>query len=318
MARFSGSTYSAAVDESKRLIALATLGNTQVDMSDYYNRTDSDNKFAAKVDLDTLTTSHNDLKTVHDTHVADSVAHLTQDERDKILTIDDIATSISTNPSNNKVTSEKVVNDLLQTEGSGNLTIPLNEDLNNLIYNRTRVWMNSQTDQIAAFTNKPSGQYEECAVIFIPYENTTDSFGEQIFVGNTNRIFIRNKFHTEWTAWRRVCTTSVEDVPMKFINVVDGSTNYTNHGDKCAIYYVKNGICEVTLCIDCITPSNETVNLLSGLPKANAYSYFVIHAWNTGISDYTMAEITPTGTLNVKKGTSGGYYLGTFSYIVKE
>ena len=31
------------------------LGSTQVDMSDYYSKTDSDNKFAAKLDLDTLT-----------------------------------------------------------------------------------------------------------------------------------------------------------------------------------------------------------------------------------------------------------------------
>ena len=36
------------------------LGSTQVDMSDYYNKTDSDNKFAAKLDLTTLTNSVND------------------------------------------------------------------------------------------------------------------------------------------------------------------------------------------------------------------------------------------------------------------
>ena len=243
MAQFSGSTYSAAVDESKRLIALATFGNTQVDMSDYYSKTDSDNKFAAKVDLDTLTTSFDDLKTVHDTHVADSVAHLTQDERDKILTTDDITTSISTNPSNDKVASEKAVNDLLQTEGSGNLTIHLNEDLNNLIYNRTRVWMNSQTDQIGTFTNMPSVKYTECAVIFIPYENATDEFGEQIFVGNTNEIFIRNKFHTEWTSWKRVCTTSVADVPKTVIT--SENTNITLN--QSCVYEVIDGICYVTL-----------------------------------------------------------------------
>ena len=40
------------------------LGSTQVDTSDYYNKTDSDNRFAAKLDLTTLTTSLNDLKTM--------------------------------------------------------------------------------------------------------------------------------------------------------------------------------------------------------------------------------------------------------------
>ena len=306
MARFSGSTYSAAVDESKRLIALATLGNTQVDMSDYYNKKDSDNKFAAKVDLDTLSTSLDDLKTVHDTHVADSVAHLTQDERDKILTTDDIATIISTNPSNNKVASEKAVSDLLQNEGSGNLTIPLNEDLNNLIYNRTRVWMNSQTDQIETFTNKPSGRYEECAVIFIPYENATDIFGEQIFVGNKGRIYIRNKFHEEWTAWQRVCTTRVADT--------SGTVTLPDNITGTISYKVINGVCYVSIqgLADGLTGGD--VATFTGLPKPDMYV-------NIGIENagYRIGTIytDDAATFHVHKTTTGSGFC-SFSYPVAE
>lgn len=89
------------------------LGCTQVDMSDYYNKQDSDNRFAAKLDLDTLTTSFNDLKTAHDTHVADGVAHLTQEERSKMLTTDDIATSIDDTSTNDKVVGAKAVADIV-------------------------------------------------------------------------------------------------------------------------------------------------------------------------------------------------------------
>lgn len=58
------------------------LGSTQADFSDIYNKSEVDGKFAAKLDLDTLTTSFNDLKTAYDTHVGDATIHITQDEKD--------------------------------------------------------------------------------------------------------------------------------------------------------------------------------------------------------------------------------------------
>ena len=302
MARLSGSTYSAAVEESKRLIALATLGNTQVDMSDYYSKTESDNKFAAKLDLDT--------------HVADGVAHLTQEERDKILATDDIATSISTNPSNNKVASEKAVNDLLQTEGSGNLTIPLNEDLNNLTYSKTRVWMNSQTDQIETFTNMPSGRYTECAVIFIPYENNTSYFGEQIFVGNTNEIFIRNKYHTEWTAWRRVCTTSVVDVPKTVIT--SENTNITLN-PRC-VYEVIDGICYVSLWEFQSTVTGQHM-ICTSMPKTKITSQCICTYGTSGLSGgcaFIYNDNQRNGKLFVEIGVANTNLYGSFSYPVAE
>ena len=154
------------------------------------------------------------------------------------LTTVPITQTINASSTDTQIPSAKAVNDLLQTEGSGNLTIPLNEDLNNLAYNRTRVWMNSQTDQIETFTNMPSGRYTECAVIFIPYGKDNVNYGEQIFVGNKDRIFIRNKIRTEWTAWQRVCATSVADVPLTVVSTNDVFTS-TNDIQ----YSVLNGMC---------------------------------------------------------------------------
>ena len=166
------------------------------------------------------------------------------------LTTVPITQTINASSTDTQVPSAKAVNDLLQTEGSGNLTIPLNEDLNNLIYNRTRVWMNSQTVQIATFTNMPSGHFTECAVIFIPYENATAAYGEQIFVGNANRIFIRNKVSTTWTAWRRVCTAATD-------NVVKGSVTLNSGYSGSVTYSVINGWCSVRI-DDLTVPSSAT------------------------------------------------------------
>ena len=90
------------------------LGSTQVYMSDYYNKTDSDNRFAAKLDLDTLTTSFNDLKDVigdtsllKNTTLVEDVQELYTGLNDRVK-IADIATTLD-----NTVTDGQVASALL-------------------------------------------------------------------------------------------------------------------------------------------------------------------------------------------------------------
>ena len=59
------------------------LGTTEVDLSTLYSKDECDSKFGAKLDLDTLTTSFNALKTVLTTHTSDTDIHITTAERDK-------------------------------------------------------------------------------------------------------------------------------------------------------------------------------------------------------------------------------------------
>ena len=86
------------------------IGNTTLKLSDYYTKTEIDSDFLKKTDADgkyaTITTV--------DGHKNDTVAHLTQEERDKMLTTDDIATSISNAPSDEKVVSEKAVDSAIK------------------------------------------------------------------------------------------------------------------------------------------------------------------------------------------------------------
>ena len=173
----------------------------------------------------------------------------------------------------------------------------------------------------SAFNQSLPNDKQSCigTVKYMPWQHTnrvqvilTDLINGNSYIGSLNNST------TNDIVWQKVCTARVADEPMKFIAALDDSTNYTSHSTNGTKYYVKDGICEVSLYIDCTTPSDKVVNVLSGLPKAYTYSYFVIHAWNAGFSDYVMAEITPTGMLNLKKGTTGGSYLGTFSYMVKE
>ena len=236
--------------------------------------------------------------------------YVVKDDSDTIVT----TSTINSSSTDSEVPTAKAVNDLLQTEGSGNLTIPLNEDLNNLIYNRTRVWMNSQTVEIATFTNMPSGRYTECAVIFIPYENAIGDYGEQIFVGNNDRIFIRNKVRTTWTAWRKVCTAATD-------NVVKGSVTLNSGYSGSVTYSVINGWCSVRI-DDLKVPSSATTggSILSNttLLPARINDGVVWGSITSAGSDGTsiLVHVSNTGQLNHYTADATKKYCGQYVYPV--
>ena len=98
------------------------LGSTQVDMSDYYSKTDSDNKFAAKVDLDILTTTVNDkinktsILTAIDNDATDDQVYSAKainTELDKKVDKTDIATTIDSSSTNDKPVGAKATYDEL-------------------------------------------------------------------------------------------------------------------------------------------------------------------------------------------------------------
>ena len=232
------------------------------------------------------------------------------------LTTVPITQTINSTSTETQIPSAKAVNDLLQTEGSGNLTIPLNEDLNNLAYNRTRVWMNYQTDQIATFTNMPSGKYTECAVIFIPYGKDNVNYGEQIFVGNEDRIFIRNKIRTEWTSWQRVCTTSVADVPRTVIT--SENTNITLNQN--CVYEVINGICYVSLWGFQSNVTGQHI-ICTSMPKTKITTQGICTYGSSGVSGcsaFIYSDNERNGKLFVEIGVANTDLYGYFSYPVIE
>ena len=296
------------------------------DLNNYYDKATIDGKYATittvdgKVDktsiLSAISSNPSDDKLLSEKAIKSELDTINTNLDDKIDKAS-ITTTIDSSSTDSEIATAKAVNDLLQTEGPGNLRIPLNEDLNNLIYNRTRVWMNSQTVEIATFTNMPSGRFTECAVIFIPYGNDTSDFGEQIFVGNNNRIFIRNKVQTTWTAWQKICTTSsVADVPYTKITL---DTSIWDSGN--VRYEVKNGICYVG--IEGLTPKNKGVGIVisNSMPKPEIYVLETLSNLNTATVSINpiqarIAENSTTLVLHSNDNT--GPVFGSFSYPVSE
>ena len=329
------------------------LGTCDIDMAQYLKIADASKTYSTKTELKavtdkigttTLTTTAQTLtgsieevkgiaeqgalltvtKTQYDQLVAGQTVNIdgkdyTYDSNTYYVVKDDsdsitVTNSISSSSTASEVPTAKAVNDLLQTEGSGNLTIPLNEDLNNLTYNRTRVWVNSQTVEIATFTNMPSGKYTECAVIFIPYENATAAYGEEILVGNNDRRFIRNKVRTTWTAWRKVCTAATG-------NVVKGSVTLNSGYSGNITYSVINGWCSVRI-DDLKVPSSATTggSILSDttLLPARINDGIVWGSITSVESDGTsiLVYVSNTGRLSHYTADATKKYCGQYVYPV--
>ena len=344
MAQFSGSTYSAAVDESKRLIALATLGNAQVDMSDYYNKRDSDNKFAAKVDLDTLTTSVNDLKTVHDTHVDDTDIHVTTSDKIKWNKVDNkvdktsIVTAISASPSDNNLLSEKAIKSELDKKSNntdldnfkqGILVTQTSMNKNILLWDVGHYYFNGN-DMWQSYEHIPNTEYAPhvyvTSVLPVKYKDTNNvgSWFRQIKVDDhLGKSFIRTIYTTNVknvvdlengkilsgddcsdTGWQRVCTTSVAN-SSGTVTLPDGLTGTIS-------YRIINGVCYVSVngLGDGLTGNDVTT--ITGLPKSDMYVNVAIENAGGRIGTiYTDNE----STFHVHKTTTSPGF-GSFSYPV--
>ena len=115
-----------------------------------------------------------------------------------------------------------------------------------------------------------------------------------------------------WTAWEKVCTTTVVDVGKTLITISD-ETNYKNSPGSESFYVVRNGICYVTLVIDCVSPLSNIE--IATLPKAYGVFRFSMGKGNTAMDGYVLQD----GSLKLSGGTADTkYYAGSFSYPVAE
>ena len=206
------------------------VGDTSIDLSDYAKLTDLDNyydKTASDGKYATITTV--------DTHINDTVAHLTQDERDKLITTDELL---------------KIANDTYI------------EDANN----PTSTICKSNGDTLN--TPYKEGITNASISLIISVARGSDSWNGQISISMaSNNIYVRNKGADGWCAWQKVCVTSIADEPTTIINPTFPSTITLGKTQK--IYYsIKNGWASVSIIIELSTSPKLTWTIIAeGLPK---------------------------------------------------
>ena len=287
------------------------LGSTTCDMSEYYTNTEIDDKFALKIDLDVLTTSFNNLVTSVDKKI----------DKDKIVTVlDDTVTD-------EQIASAKAVfNSISSISGVNNLTslVPIT-NLND--FKGSSFMIGRGTANSTA--NVPNGIDEAFVIEYLPYDNG-DRYGVQRLtlvqsIDNNYYTFERSLSNNVWRNWRRVCTTSVADVPTTYINTFENETYIKPSEANVCSYYVTNGRCEVKLGVKCLSTTNNFVQIISGLPKSKSpiYSNVIdLVMSNSGASG--VFQLNTNGTLRIvcrygdSSVTGDRFFYTSFSYPVAE
>ena len=212
------------------------LGTTEVDISTLYSKDECDSKFGAKLDLDTLTTSFNDLKTTLGNEALTTTAqtlkgginevNTNKANASEVVKKTDITTTIDSTSTDDTVpTSKAVETRILKRE------IIKNVDLNTFV-DEGKYYIAS------GCTNSPiDGGY-------LNIMRYNDDFVCQIcaryHVSTSKNMYIRTKVSGTWKEWRSVCVTSVEDVPATQVNY-----NVSDIKSGKITYEVINGVCYV-------------------------------------------------------------------------
>ena len=335
-------------------VNLEGYAKTEDIAKEYAKSSDLDSKFA------TITTTDG-LRTDLDNHKNDTVAHLTQAERDKLVTTDDLGdyaktvdlptprtddeiktladgqinakmtTTINSSSTDTQIPSAKSVYDNSLTKGisDGNKTIPSNSDLND--YLTPGIYTCRSSSAAKTLLNCPHTSSNFKMIVNQNTGSATSFNGYQMIAGTSAKTFNPCIYYRGiawngtsdciYSPWKKVCTTSVSDVPLTNITFSD-ETNYKVSGTAFSNYEVRNGICYVSLFYQCMTPvaTSDIVNIAQ-LPAPTRLVRTVVPSWSANNVDFITSSFANTnseGNLYIQGGVAGKIYLTQFSYPVKE
>lgn len=320
------------------------VGDLSVDLTNYYTKSEIDADFLKKSEAEG---TYAKSETVTN-HIDDTAIHMTQDEKDKILNKDDVVTVLNEDVTDEQIGSAKVVYEELNKKidkASITTTVDANSTDNQVpsakaIYNKSKnriIWLPSGGDIIAYAdsigeesvtetvrvmnaTNTPYGVNNKSNDFYYTIYSMANSKYKRIIAYDvrTNGMYMIMKNNGAWHTWQRVCTTSVADVGVTKINIINGIVN-----PDCN-YQVKNGVCYIQLNTGTYS-LGENVNslqLATGLPiplsgqVANTYV-----PWASGdASKQVILFVDGVGDLKLHAPVSanGCSVFTSFSYPVAE
>ena len=224
--------------------AVVSLGTSDVDLSDYYTKSevdtdflktsDADRKFATITTVDGKFDKTNILTALDNSATDDQVysAKAINAELDGVVKKTDISTTINSTSTDDTVPTNKAVETRISKR-----EIIKNVDLNTFV-DEGKYYIAS------GCTNSPiDGGY----LNIMRYD---DDFVCQIcaryYISTSKNMYIRTKVSGTWQEWQSVCTTSVADVPVTDVTFASPNVSKARENEVCK-YCVKNGVCYVTL-----------------------------------------------------------------------
>ena len=147
-------------------------------------------------------------------------------------------------------------------------------------------------------------------------------------LNDSNGIYVctYRTISSSWTAWEKVCTTSVADVPVTYINTFENETYVRPGTSNVCKYHVSNGNCIITIESTCLSTTNDFIQILSGLPKPKTtlYANAIDRMVSTKSGARGLFQLTSNGVLSIvcnygdTSVVETRYFYVSFSYPVAE
>ena len=168
-----------------------------------------------------------------------------------------------------------------------------------------------------------------------PYRNGT-LIVEKINIYRVNLKFCNDissdvyvsTYHGEkgFTGWKRLCATTVEDVPITYINTFENETYVKPAVSNVCSYYVSNGNCIISIESVCLSTSTTFTQIISGLPKPKTtlYANAIDRTMSSNSGARGLFQLTRNGDLNITcyygdtSVVTTRYFYVSFSYTVAE
>lgn len=238
-----------------------------------------------------------------------------------------ISPIINSSSTNDECSGAKAVYDLVKDQITVNI-MQNGDDMNLIPLLGHNSWHNISNATMPNILNSPYSQgittSTNGGIVF------TYALGlvRQVFINNMSEVFVRTGYYETQSSttvtwndpiWRKMCTTKVQDIATKIIDIINIPSLTTNATE----ITVTNGICFVKFECGCNTTSDINVSWVAItndiLPLCKATQKFTIVCSPSGKSiagtiDVNSNNIKIFGT--IPSGTSGLY--GGISYPVKE
>ena len=302
---------------------LEPLGNTSIDMSNYYNKDESDAKFALLSNLQTLIDMVGNVSNLETTAKDTLVSAINEikEGSDDCITKDAIVTTLDDTVTDEQVPSAKEINNFVNRRLVS--TVSSVDEVNSTDRSfQTFMIPSTISESVGLPINPKSAWFVIHCSHAKNYKYPTQIAFEY---AGAKRIMVRFCVNDTWSEWRKVCATSVPDVGKTVLTLTD-STNYniSTDIDENNCYTVKNGICQVNIDIQCLTATtihnifNETLPTpYVGKYMASISSLYSDYT-NTNVSYRPITLVIYDNLTILYGGTVGGRYFGSFSYPVAD
>ena len=314
------------------------IGTTEMKLDSVYTKDEADDRYALLTDFNTLTTNFNNLVTSVDNKV----------DKDKIVTV------LDNTVTDDEVASAKVVvyelglkaNDgevVKKTDITTTINSTSTDDTvpsTSAIYNKSKNKINevlsggdittyadgitsetvTDTVRIMNGTNSPYGTDNTDNDFHYTIYNIADDRFKRIVAYDVrkNDMYMIMKNAGTWGEWQRVFTTTVADVPVTRINIINGIVN-----PDCK-YQVKNGICYIQFNSGTYTLGGNVSGLQLAtnmpIPASGSVSHTYVPWASSDASKQVIVLVDGNGKLllHAPAGANGCNVFCTFSYPVAE